>query len=55
MFCDECGSIMIPASSSRGIQTYKCKAGCDCYTFIYTEDAPTPEPTKVQVREFAYA
>ncbi len=37
MFCEQCGSVMHVASTSRGIQTFACKAGCDCYTFIFTD------------------
>lgn len=54
MFCEKCGSLMVVATNSRGIQTYKCEKGCnDCYTFVYTDTTPPTE--KVQVREFAYA
>lgn len=55
---------MIIASTSRGIQTFACKAGCNSYTYIFTDEegttthvpAPTPAPTPaVYLREFAYA
>lgn len=43
MICKKCGSPMVLVSSGRGLRTFACSGGCDCYESVETEDLAQPE------------
>ena len=43
MICKKCSSPMVIVSSGRGLKTFACANGCECYDSVEIDDLSKPE------------